>query len=646
YLNTIYLGRGVYGVSQAAKTYFGKELSELTLGECAAIAGITKNPYKYDLIRFPEQNAERRALVLKMMYENGNISEFEYDRARAEDVRAIRSSNKSSDFAYNSYFTDALINQLIDDLMDEKGYSRAFASRLIYGGGLKIMSTQDPAIQAKMDEVFQDEENFPGKMGSDGTYPQASMVLMDPYTGYVKALYGGRGKKQASLVLNRATATTRQPGSCIKPITVYAPAIEEKIVTPISVVDDAPKDFNVRSTGWPNNENRTYSGLCTIYRGIGSSLNTVAVDLIQKLGYQKSFDFATQKMGMSTLVDKVVKTASDGTQTVSSDIGASPLALGGLTNGVTVYDMTAAYCAFVNDGNYTTPVLYTVVYDSTGNVLLDNTPETTEAMSQKTRDYMIQLLRYVVTNGTGRKAALGNIEVGGKTGTTSADNDRWFAGITPYYAGVVWFGYDKPQSLQKFSTNPALQLWHDVMKKVHEDLPAKKFELKTKMVQVSYCQDSGLVPTDLCKADIRGSRVLTAMVAPEDAPKKSCDVHAAILYDTKTKQLANENCPTGDVKTAAALNLRRLYPYYGVKVGDQQYCIPYYVSDDELKKGLYKSASATLQYCAAHPGEALKEIKKPEEKPKPEETPPASPTSITDIPEVKPPTAEANKPAN
>ncbi|MBR4955461.1 MAG: transglycosylase domain-containing protein, partial [Clostridia bacterium] len=602
YLNTIYLGRGVYGVKQAAQEYFGKELDELTLGECAAIAGITKNPYKYDMIRFPHYNEERRLTVLGEMERWGNITWAEYEAAKAEVITPVKNQDSAGEaLTYRSYFIDALIDQVIEDLKEEKGYSDTLASRMVYNGGLKIIATIDPEIQAMMDNVFCNEETFPGDLGNDGTYPQASMVIMDPYTGYVKALYGGRGEKEGDLLLNRATDTYRQPGSVIKPVSVYAPAIEYDLITPITVVDDAPKDFTVRASGWPVNENRTYRGLTSIYVGIGNSLNTIAVDVVNRVGIDRSYSFATRNMGLSTLVDRLVVTNKDGSQSVKSDKSASPLALGALTNGVSVLEMTAAYSAFVNDGKYTTPVLYTAVYESDGDILIDNTPITTTAMSMKTRDYMIDLLTYVVTGGTGKKAALEGIEVGGKTGTTSADNDRWFAGITPYYVGVVWFGYDIPQSLQKFSTNPALQIWYDVMAQVHEDLPDASFEIKTDMVEVSYCRDSGMLATDLCKLDLRGSRVSTTYLAPEDVPTQTCTTHVAVEFCSDTGRVATEYCSQYcPVRIIGALSLRRLYPYSAIYITDQSYCAPYNVTEEELQAALFKPATYTIQICTTH----------------------------------------------
>ncbi|MBQ4577898.1 MAG: PBP1A family penicillin-binding protein [Clostridia bacterium] len=601
YLNTIYFGQGAYGVQQAAKTYFNKELDQLTLAECASIAGIVKNPYGYDLKRFPEANAERRETVLYTMREYGNISQKQYEAAIKEDVKAYRASGEDEESGeeYQSYFVDAVYWAVKDDLQNKLGYSESMAKQLLLSGGLKIITTLDPVIQEKMDAVFLDEENFPGGLGKDGTYPQASMVLMDPYTGHVKALYGGRGEKEGNLVLNRATDTTRSPGSAIKPISVYSPALEYGLVTPITVVDDAPKDYTVRGdgTGWPYNESRTYSGRTTILNGIAKSYNTVAVDLVQRLGVDRSYNWATKNLGL-TLVEHMEKNGQ-----VFSDRELSPLSMGSLTNGVSVLEMTAAYSAFVNDGQYTTPILYTKVYDADGKLLLDNDPVTTVAMSTKTRDYMIQLLSGVVKTGTGRKAAIEGIEVGGKTGTTSADNDRWFAGITPYYVGVVWFGFDQPQSLQKFSTNPALELWTRVMTSVLEGAEPAQFTLSTEMNKVSYCLDCGRLATDLCSADVRGTRVATAYLAAEDVPKRNCDCHVSVTL-CASGHIANDFCPLEGQTTVSLINFRRTYPSNTagetLTIGDQKYCAPYDLTETQIAEGLLKPGPDTYVICPDH----------------------------------------------
>ncbi len=471
YLNTIYLGQNAYGVKAAAQTYFGKEPSELTLVECAAIAGITKNPYQYDPIRFPEYNKERRDLVLEQMEKYGYISEEEMKAAQAEELQLKEDDGTEEEEEVWSYFVDEVFNSVVEDLMEEKGYSKEVARQMIYTGGLRIVSTYDPTVQAQMDAVFEDEANLPGVLGSDGTMPQCSMVIIDQKTGEIKALYGGRGEKTGNLVLNRATRTYRSPGSSIKPVSVYAPALEYGYITPTSVLDDVPKDFNISSSGWPKNSTngRVWQGRMTVQKAVAVSNNTIPVDLVMQMGAQVAFDFAHDNMGLSTLVEERTETNKQGQTRVVSDVALSPMALGGLTDGVSVEEMCAAYATFANGGVYIEPHVYTKVYDSQGNVVLDNEPETHVAMSQKTADYMLDLLVNVVTGsqGTGARAKIAGIETAGKTGTTDDDYDRWFAGFTPYYTGVVWFGYDRPQVVRGVSTNPALQIWKSVMEKVH-----------------------------------------------------------------------------------------------------------------------------------------------------------------------------------
>ena len=464
--------------------------------------------------------------------------------------------------------------EVINDLVEIKGYSEETAKLLLYTGGLRIVATIDPALQAKMDAVFTDLENFPGKLGSDGTMPQASMVVMDPYTGEVKALYGGRGEKTGDRVLNRATQTKRSPGSSIKPLTVYGPAIEAGIITPISIIDDVPKDFEIRANGWPKNENNVYSGKVTVETGIAKSLNTVAVDIVQKLTPEKSFDFGYNRLNLSSLVDSRVVTNKDGTNQVKTDKTPGAMALGGLTDGVTVLEMTAAYSAFVNDGYYTEPILYSKIYDAEGNILLEKTPAKTEAMSSKTATYMLELLKYAVSNGTGSRAALGNgIETGGKTGTTTSNYDRWFAGISPYYSGVVWFGYDKQQEVTGVSTNPALYLWKEVMSRIHEGLPARSFNETTDLVNVSYCLDSGKIPSDLCSQDERGSRVASGRVAKEDVPTEVCDCHVSVELCPETMLPATEFCKLDELVTVSRILVTdRIFPEgVEVAVSDSQY---------------------------------------------------------------------------
>lgn len=574
YLNTIYLGQGVNGVKAASMVYFGKEPTELTIAECAALAAITKNPYKYDLYRFPQLNEERRAVVLKNMLDEGYITQEEKDAASLEEIVLHRDETVEQENKSWSYFTDEVFNSVAEDLVEQKGYSMALATQLIYTGGLKIVSTIDPEIQAKMDAIFGNSEGMPGILGKDGRMPQASMVIMDQHTGDVVALYGGRGKKEGNLLLNRATRTFRSPGSSIKPISAYAPAIEYGLITPISVLDDVPKDFNVKPGGWPKNSTngKVWAGKMTVKKAVEVSNNTIPVDLIQQLTTEKAFDFAKNNMGLTSLEKGRSVTDKKGKTTILTDMALSPLALGGLTDGASVLEITAAYCAFGNDGKYTKPRVYSKVYDADGNILLDNEPQTSVAMSQKTADYMLDLLTNVVTGpqGTGAQAKIKGIETAGKTGTADEDYDRWFVGLTPYYTAAVWFGYDTPQTVKGVSSNPALKLWKDVMGPVHENLENKDFERKTDYVNVSYCLDSGLSPGPYCSSDSRGSRVASGRVAKEDAPKKACNIHVMAKVDTSTGMVANEYCPIDAIENAALLKFDRDLPS-GVPVSDSKY---------------------------------------------------------------------------
>ncbi len=577
YLNTIYLGQGANGVRAAAKVYFGKELDQLTLVECAAIAGITKNPYKYDPIRFPEFNRDRRNLVLDQMQQYGFISESQAREAKAQELQLWQDGGEDDEEQVWSYFIDEVFNSVVEDLMREKGYSKEMARQMIYTGGLRIVSTLDPEIQAQMDAVFLDTDNLPGILGEDGKMPQCAMVIIDQRTGEVKALYGGRGAKTGNLVLNRATRTTRSPGSSIKPVSVYAPALEYGFITPASVMDDVPKDFSINARGWPKNSTNggVWQGRMTVRKAIEVSTNTIPVDLVKTMTPEKSFEFATQNMGLPLEPGRTI-TDKKGNSRQVSDVALSPLALGGLTDGVSVMDITAAYAAFGNYGYYNKPRVYTKVYDAQGNVLLDNTPDTVEAMSQKTADYMLDFLTNVVTGpqGTGARAKISGIETAGKTGTTDDDFDRWFVGMTPYYTAGVWFGYDKPQVVKGVKTNPALAIWKSVMERVHERLENASFDRKTEMKTIYVCADSGLRVSEYCQADPRGNRSIAVRLAPGDAPGASCDVHVPVEIDGTTNMIANEYCPKEEIRTVGLLSVDRSFPTAGVRVSDGGYVAP------------------------------------------------------------------------
>lgn len=595
YLNTIYLGRNSYGVNTAAKTYFGKALKDLNLAECAIIAGITQNPSKYDPFRFPDNIKKRQEVILSQMLKQKMITKEAYEEALKTPLDYKYEESKAEQSQPYSYFTDAVIYDVIDDLVKRKGYSKQFARTLVSSGGLKIYSTVDLAVQNAMEEVYENDANFPN-ISKNGTKPQSAMIILDPYTGDIKGVVGGRGKKEGNLVLNRATQSKRQPGSAIKPVSVYAPALDEGIITPYSVETDMPL-LSLSGNPWPKNENRIYSGQMTIKRAVELSINTVAVRVMNKLTPKKSFDFMTKKVGFTTLVAS--KTLANGK--VQTDIDLAPMTLGGLTEGVTVKQLAAGYTPFANKGMYTAPRSYTKVLDSDGAVLLENDVSPSVAFeNEKTSYYMNELLRSAVNNGTGRAAKISGMDTAGKTGTTTSNKDRWFVGYTPYYLGAVWFGYDKSYGLPNLSSNPSVAVWKTVMARVHDGLAPKKFDDDDGFVNASYCIDSGLSPTEWCSADPRGSRVATGRFYKGDAPTSACNLHKPVEIDKETKMLATDFCPPANLIKIGLLDLTRLFPS-AVTVTDQQYCIT--LENEPIGEGILVSspnASTFTKSCTIH----------------------------------------------
>ena len=509
YLNTIYLSQGCNGVGAAAHTYFNKEVEELTIAESAAIVGITQYPTRYDPFLNPEKNKEKKELVLKKMYELEYITKEQYEEALKEELNFIK-ANMNTGENFNSYFVDQLITDVAEDLVESKKYDKETAMKLIHTGGIKIYSTIDPDIQRAMDNVYINTENF----GNKGA--QSAMTIIDPYTGQVKALVGGVGKKGGDFVLNRATMSPRQPGSSIKPISVYAPAIEEGIITPMSVIEDGA----ITIAGWsPVNYYAGFKGDMTVLEAVKLSTNTVAVKVLEKLGVNKSYNFITKKLGVSTIVDSRLDNGK-----IVSDKNLPALALGGLTDGITTYEMAAAYSAFVNDGLYIEPHTYTKVVDSKGRTLLEKEPKTVTAMSKKTAQMMCQLLNAVTrTGGTGVAAALPNVATAGKTGTTDDNKDRWFVGFTPYYVGAVWYGFDEPKNMSYLTNNPALQAWKKVMVEVHKKLPYKSFGGVSQTFDVTVCSKTGMLYTATCVDENGEPTKETKQYTLGDAPSVKCD---------------------------------------------------------------------------------------------------------------------------
>ena len=552
YLNTISLSNGCYGVQAASNYLFGKDVSELTLVECASLAAIPKSPYKYNPKSHPDYNKERRETVLDKMEELGKITKEECEEAKNTELVLNITVNPTGEIGTDtvtSYFTDALIEQIISDLNEKYGYPRKMALNILYSGGLEIHTTVDPKIQSIMEEVYADPDTF---KQTEGIQPESAMVIIDPYTGDVKGIVGGRGEKSGSRILNRATMSKRQVGSAIKPLTVYAPAIDLGYIDYATVIDDTPfKYLEDRETYWPANAGRDYRGLTTVNYAIAQSLNTPAVKVLDKITPEYSYYFAKEKLGLTGLVQ--------------ADCDYAPLALGGLTNGLTVMEMAGAYTMFPNDGIHSAPRLYTVIYDHDGNILLEHSSEQNVAISKSTSQIMTKIMQNVVSGGTGTAVTLRKkMDVAGKTGSTNEDKDLYFVGYTPYYVGACWFGYDQPKYIgSRFGPNPAMIAWDKVMTRIHEDILQNaadgKEELRTfdssEIVKAKFCSDSGKVPCELCESfDPRGSRVEEGWFKKGSEPKDKCDVHTVVEFCGESGHVANKYCPK-DTRVSYALVL-------------------------------------------------------------------------------------------
>lgn len=474
YLNTIYLSEGCYGVKTASEKYFGKDVSDLNAAECAAIASITQYPSKYDPLRHPENNRKRQLRVLDKMLENGALTQEEYNEAvnyemvftNSENYQGSQVSDSQSSANENkidSYYVDYVIKSVIDDLQ-KMGYTEKKAKSMLYGGGLKIYTAVDYDVQNALEDVYENYKKMPDKK------VQGAMVVMD-YEGRILGLVGGTGKYSGKLGLNRASQSVRQPGSVIKPLSVYGPAFEKSLqdnnvnIYWSTMIEDKPLK-KVNGKWWPTNEGGSYSGnSVSIQYGLSKSLNTVSARTLDKIGVDYSFDYITQRFHISTL--KV------------QDEDYAPLATGSLTNGVTTLEMTAAYATFGNGGVYYKPYCYYKIEDSQGNVLIETDPNATkeQALTESTAWLMNKLLQTVMSSGTGTSYKLSNTECFGKTGTTTGSKDRWFIGGTPEYVGAVWYGYDTPKEIYyKLSPNPSGTIWKTVMTEIYD---AKGTEKKT-----------------------------------------------------------------------------------------------------------------------------------------------------------------------
>lgn len=611
YLNTINMGQNTLGVQAAAKRYFGKDVSELTLSESATLAAITKSPSGYNPITNPEANAKRREKVLKDMLSQGKIKQEEYDTAMA-DTSAVYERIQTANTEYqesitvNSYFVDEVAKAVMKDLQSELGYSETQAYNAVYSGGLKIITTQDLSMQTICDEEMNNDKNYPKNIDwtvtgaisivhQDGTQkhydsntfgkyvsdeykkkygkeleypttfssqekanaavdeyiatlksdpndtvystitltpqPQATVVVMDQKTGYVKAMVGGRGEKTGNMSLNRATQSTRQPGSTYKILSTYVPALDMNNDTLASIIVDSPFNYKTGEKKPVNNWWSGYKGNMTIRKCIEQSANVCTVKKYTELTSEVGLQYLTNNFKFTTL-DPV------------ADSGQAT-ALGGLTNGVYNIELTAAYASIANKGVYTEPILYTHIYDNDGNLLYENTAATHTAMKDSTAALITSAMEDVVKYGTGGAARLSNMTCAGKTGTTTDTRDLWFSGFTPYLTASVWSGYDDNQEISG-SSSFHKTIWKKIMQRIHDTNKFKSvpFEMPETVVQRTVCTETGL----LASSDACGKR--TEYFAEGTIPKKSCPGHAPVEGAPAEGTAAPSTTPADGTTTA------------------------------------------------------------------------------------------------
>ncbi len=487
YLNTVYLGKGCYGVKTAAETYFGKDVSELNIAECATIAAVTKNPYSSDPISNPKKNRERMEYCLECMLTEGFITQEEYNEAMNYELILTNSEKYVSDekddkqeqtednTTIQSFYVDFVISQVIDDLMERQNCSYSEASKMIYGGGLQIYTAVDLEVQEILEDVYVNRKAFADKKNA-----QSSMTIMD-YQGRVVGIIGQAGKKEGNRVLNRAVDSPRPSGSTIKPLSSYGPAIESNDITwSTTLLDKSCTTINGRP--WPKNYSGNYGsgGYVTAQNALARSLNTIPARIIkEKVGVSESFKYLTEKMGFTTLTE--------------DDEDLARISIGSLSYGMTTLELTAAFCAYGSGGIYYEPYSYYKVTDSNGDVILDNTSNEGERIfSAETAEIMREMMKTVITSsvGTGRGYGVDGFETFAKTGTTDDYKDRWFAAGTPYYFASVWYGYDQPKTINA-SGNPAGKIYKEVMNRVHNDLADKEFEITSNIVKKYFCPSCG-----------------------------------------------------------------------------------------------------------------------------------------------------------
>lgn len=546
YINTAPMGNNYVGIQAAAQNYFGKDAKDLNLPECAFLAGLPKSPSYYNPLRETgRRNAMRRMrIVLEKMHELRMITDDQYENALNTEL-VFRSRRQTTATAINSYFVEYTISQVISDLQKERNISEAMAEKLVLNRGYHIYTTLEPEVQVVMDEAFSKKELFqndPEALEDLPEKPQAGMIIINVQTGAIAGMAGGYGEKVSNIVFNRATMARRQPGSSIKPLIVYAPAFQTKLITAATVYDDKKSylDPDNPNTSWPKNADGKYDGPMTIRKAITSSRNTIAVQVWTDL-FEQGEDLALwylKRVGIDRMTEKYPSTA-----------------IGGFKDGMSPLEMAAAYATFPNQGTYREPYSYTKVLDSNGNVILEKRPNSWSVYSPETAFLMSDIMKGVITGGTASghvhviKNENGeNIAVAGKTGTTEVDTkdirDKWFCGFTPYYAAAVWYGFDnklRTTAVLREDRFCAMEIWDYIMQKIHLKLPAAEFVKPDTVVWRNVCTSSGQLANQYCKAE--GTAVTEYFIAGDYlTPSDTCTFH---VEPTPTPEPTPTTAPSG-----------------------------------------------------------------------------------------------------
>lgn len=579
YLNVINLADGCRGVGAAAKHYFSKDISALSVGECACIAAITNNPVRYNPITHPEQNEQRRQLILSCMLDQGYLDEQSYLDA-AQPIALSPEVRSGSRVA--SWYEDMVVGDVIDDLCDTYGYSRAAASNMVYSGGLRIYAAMDERVQSILEDYYATTDLF-------GTHERSAMIVIDPHTGDILGVAGAIGQKRANRLQNYATDTKLPPGSAIKPLSVYAPALERGIINWASVYDDVPLKFE-GNIPWPRNAHYAYHGLTDVATALAESVNTVAVEILEDVGRQASLDFLRERLGMRSLGD--------------SDMTQAGLALGQFAHGVTLRELTDAYTVF-DSGYYLPCRSYFFVTDADGVVLLSNTVSPERVLSPENAAIMTKMMQGVVQKGTARgKIGLADrVQVAGKTGTTQRGVDRLFVGYTPAVLGGVWTGYDYPSREQSIDGNVSITVWDEVMTRLYDagifdDFP-DTFRVPDTVHRCEYCADSGHLPGYACTCDLRGDRTRMGYFTATNRPHTLCSTHELVCYDAVFGGVACPSCPLEALRDAGLL---RGFRSFGREVYIKD--APYFLYDAPPAQGEYRgtwyATPSKTGPCPAH----------------------------------------------